>query len=129
MSFLPKYNLVDVGWMGIVGLEQRLECDHGVCVALEIAQHSTARRAKKCIVGKHLHKMELKQQRVGIGRYSLREVQQPSVVREIEKLVNVPLRHPLTASATGECSTTSSTLACTSVATGSTQCCTVLVTT
>ncbi len=82
--------------MGVVGLEQRLKCDHGVRVALEVAQHSATRRAKKSLVGKHLHKVELKQQRMGIGRYSLHEVQQPSVVRELEKLVNLPLRHPLT---------------------------------
>ncbi len=79
-----------------MGLEQRLECDHGVFVALEVAQHSTTRRAKNSLVGKHLHKMELKQQRVGIGRHSLHEVQQPSVVREIEQPIDVLLRHPLT---------------------------------
>ncbi len=98
VSFFSKaiVYLVDVGCMSVLGLEQRLERCHVVNTAPIVAQHTTTWSTKNSLVGKHLHKVELVQFSVTVRVNILHEVDQPSIVRQLEELIDVPLCHPLT---------------------------------
>ncbi len=84
-------NLVDISWIGVVGLEKRLEC------VLHWKLRSTpppgARRTVSLANICTKWSSNSSEWVLAGTRFT---IQQPSVVGEIEKLVDVPLRHPIT---------------------------------